>query len=304
MEIKTNRSREVQSERVVPPPDTARRRKKAIKNPGNSHRASRHFIAAIKTLGKLCAFLLTVLLMLSIFICAYTSDKLNLRDIKFYGCKELDPKQLEEIVRREFPANILRIDLHQLKKRLEEETWMRQVEIRRVLPSLLAIYVQERTPSVIIEMHGEMMVADRDGRMLDRLDTAKFGKMDVPVLRGVMGEDLEGYRLNQDENSARIRNALKMLSEIESGPPQDARDAKKISEVDISDLNNLKIMLVNDTAEVSLGSKDYLNRFHNLMGYYPELKSKNHDIASIDLRFEGQIVYRPKPQANQSKGKS
>jgi cell division septal protein FtsQ len=294
MEIKTNRSREVQSDRVVPPPDKARRRKKSIKNLSNGHIAGRRFISAIKTLGKVCAFFLTVLLMLSIFICAYTSDKFNLRDIQFYGCKELDPQKMEEIIRHEFPANILRIDLHQLKNRLEDETWARQVEIRRILPSLLAIYVQERIPSVILEMHGDLMVADSDGRMLDRIDT-RFGKLDVPVLRGVRGEDMEAYRLNQEENTARVRKALAMLSEIESELPQDV----KISEVDISDKNNLKIMLVNDTAEVYLGSKDYRQRFRNLIDYYPNLKSKNNDIASIDLRFDGQIVCRPR-SASQS----
>jgi cell division septal protein FtsQ len=291
MEIKTNRSREVQNDRVVPPPDKARRRKKSIKNSSNGHIAGRHFFSVIKTLGKLCAFLLLVSFMLSIFVYAYNSDKFSLRDIKFYGCKESDPKQLEEIIRRDFPSNLLRIDLRQLKKRLEEETWTRQVEIRRILPSLLAIHVQERTPSVILEMHGELMVADSDGRFLDRYDP-KFGKLDVPVFRGVMGEDMKGYRLNQEENAARIRNALTMLSEIGSELPQ---DVLKISEVDISDRNNVKIMLVNDTAEVYLGDKDYLKRFHTLMDYmgkYQELKSKNNDIASIDLRFDGQIVYR------------
>jgi cell division septal protein FtsQ len=298
MEMKTNRPREVQKDSVVPPPDKARRRKKSIQNLSNGHIASRRFISAIKTLGKLCAFLLIIFFMLSIFVYAYTSDKFSLRDIRFYGCKELDPKQLEEIIRHDFPANILRIDLRQLKKRLEEETWAQQVEIRRVLPSQLILYVQERIPSVILEMHGELMVADKEGRLLDRYDP-KFGKLDVPVFRGVMGEDMEGYRLYQEENAARIHNAVTMLSEIESTLPQEAR---KISEVDISDRNNLKIMLVNDTAEVFLGGKDYVKRFHTLMDYmgkYQELKSKNTDIASIDLRFEGQIVYRSK-SASQS----
>jgi cell division septal protein FtsQ len=294
MEIKTNRPKEVQTARIVPPPDKARRRKKAIKNLGNGHIAGRRFTSVLKALGKVCAFLLIVFFMLSIFVYAYTSDKYNLRNIKFYGCKELDPKHLEDIIRNGgFPPNILRIDLRQLGKRLEEETWTKQVEIRRVLPSQLIIYVQERVPSVILEMHGELMVADKDGIILDPYDP-KFGKLDVPVLRGVMGDNKEGYRLYQEENAARIRNAMAMLSEIESSMPQ---ETKKISEVDISDRNNLKIMLVDDTAEVYLGSKDYLKRFRTLMDYmgkYQELKSKNNDIASIDLRFDGQILYRPR----------
>jgi hypothetical protein len=63
----------------------------------------------------------------------------------------------------------------------------------------------------------------------------------------------------------------------------------------MSDRENLKIMLVDDTVEVYLGGKDYLKRFRTLMdrmGTYQELKSQNNDIASIDLRFENQIWYR------------
>jgi cell division septal protein FtsQ len=291
MDIKTNRSREVQKDRIIPPPDKARRRKKSIQNISNGHLGGWRFLPAMKTLGKFCAFLLIVLFMLFIFRGVYKSDKFNLQDIKFYGCKELDPGQLEEFVRCEFPVNVLHIDLPQLKEKLEKEPWVRQVEIQRILPSRMVIYVQERVPSVILELHGDLMVADQDGQMLDQYDP-RFGKLDVPVLRGVLGENREEYHQHQDENAARIRNALAVLSEIESELPEDAR---KISEVDISDQENLKLMLVNDTAEVNLGSKDHLKRFRALMDsmdQYQELKNENKDIALIDLRLDGRIRYQ------------
>jgi cell division protein FtsQ len=293
MEIKTNRSREGQSARIVPPPDRARHRRKATQKLGKGHIAGRRFVSALKILGKLGAFLLMAVFMLSVFVYAYTSEKFNLRNVRLYGCKELDPKQLEEIVRRDFPTNILRIDLRQLNNRLGKETWVKRVEIRRVLPSDLILYVQERTPSVILEMQGELMIADNDGTMLGRYDP-RFGKLDVPVFKGILGDDAESYRLYQEENAARIHQALIMLSEIESGSQEYAR---KISEVDISDPHNLKIMLVDDTTEVYLGEKDYLKRFRTLMSNlneYRKLKAQYNEFASIDLRFDGQIVYRPR----------
>ena len=297
MEIKTtNKPRE--EARIVPPPDTARHQhKKATNKLGKGQIAGRRLAAALKTLGKLGAFILLVAFMLSVFVYAYTSDQFNIRTIRFYGCKEANPKQLEQIVHRDFPANILRIDLRGLKNRLERERWVKRVEIRRVLPSDLIIYVQERSPSVILEFRSELMLADSDGIMLDRYDP-KYGHLDVPVFKGVLGEDADGYRLYQEENSARIREGLQMLSEIESGFP---RETRKISEVDISDPKNLKLMLVDDTAEVYLGEKDYLKRFRALMDnmkQYQELKDQYTEIESIDLRFPGNIIYRPRRGAN------
>jgi len=293
MEIKTSRAREIQSSKIVPPPDRARRRKKATQKLSKGHIAGRRVMSVLQILGRLGAFLLIGLFMLSIFVYAYTSERFNLRNITFYGCKELDPKDLTEIIRQDLPANILRIDLAQLKARLEQETWAKRVEIRRVLPSDLIVYVQERAPSVILEMHNELMMADRDGTMLGKYNS-RFGKLDVPVFKGVLGADAEDYRLYQEENAARINQALIMLSEIESGLPQATR---KISEVDISDRNDLRLLLVDDTAEIYIGNRDYLKRFSKFMNNlseYQKLKDQYNEIASIDLRFDGQIIYRPR----------
>ncbi len=294
MQIKTNRTRETVNTRVVPPPDRARpSQKKTNRKLTQNHMAGRRIFSVLKTLGKIGAFLLMVAFLLSVFVYAYTSEKFNLRQVTFHGCKELNPQELETIVRQDFPANILRIDLLKLKSRLEKETWAKQVEIRRILPSDLIIYVQERTPSAILELHSELMIADKDGILLGKYDP-RFGKLDVPVLKGILGEDAESYRLYQEENSARIQQAISMLAEIEAGLPQ---YTKQISEVDVSDRQNLKILLVDDTAEVYLGEKDYLKRFKSFIGNlseYEKLKLQYSEFASIDMRYEGQIVYRPR----------
>jgi cell division protein FtsQ len=304
MEIKTtSKPREATSARIVPPDSSRHAHKKATNKLGKGHIAGRRLFSALKTLGKLGAFMLLVFFLLSVFVYAYTSDKFNLRTVTIHGCKASSPRALESIVREGFPVNVLRINLHQLKARLEKQPWVKRVEIRRILPSDLIIYVQERTPSAILEFHNELMIADQDGIMLDRYDP-KYGKLDVPVFKGVMGEDADSYSLYQAENSERIRRGLQMLSEIEAGSP---RESKKISEVDISDPENLKVLLVDDTAEVFLGEKDYQKRFNALMEnmkQYQDLKNQFSEIESIDLRVEGNIIYRPRRTSAGNKTKT
>lgn len=297
MEIKTTRSRDALNTRAVPPPDKGNpARRKAARRLGKNQVNGRRFASTLKILGKIGTFLLILAFMLSVFVYAYTSEKFNLRNVTFYGCKELNQKELEEIIRRDFPANVLRIDLVQLKERLEKETWTESVEIRRVLPSDLIIYINERTPSVIFELQGDLMIADGDGIMLGRYDP-RFGKLDVPVFKGIQGEDTESYRLYKEGNAARIRKGLAMLSEIESGLPGATR---MISEVDVTQTENLKILLVDDTAEIYLGEKDYLRRFGTLMnnlGEYRKLKDQHGEFATIDMRFDNQIVYGRRPES-------
>lgn len=304
MEIKTNKSRDVRSPRVVPPPDKARPRKKASQKLGNGHAASHRMAAVLKFLGRFGTVVLLAAFMISVFVHAFSSDKFNLRNIRINGCKQLDAEQLREVIHREFPANLLQIDLQQVKQRLEKETWAKQVELRRILPSDLIIDITERIPTVTLEMNGELMVADEEGILLGKYDP-QLGKLDVPVFKGILGDEPETYQLYQEENAARIRQGMLMLSEIASGSPQ---YSKIISEVDISDRNNLKFLLVDDTAEVYIGNKNYLERFQKFVNNpneYQKLKTQYNQIDVIDLRFDHKIVYIPKQaQASAAIGKT
>ncbi len=291
MEIRINKQRETQSAKAATQPEQARRtRKKTAQKIGKAPIANRRLRATFKIFAKFSIVLLITFFLASIFVYAFTSERFRVHAVIFHGCKQTKPKQLESIIRKDFPTNILRIDLGRLKTRLEKEPWIRKVEIRRILPSDLILYIQERSPSAILEINGELMIADMEGALLDAYDP-QYGKLNTPVLKGFVGKDAAGYRQNYQENAARIRQALDMLSEIESGSPSYAGN---ISEIDISDPNNLKIFLVDDSAEIYLGEKDYLKRFQKLMdnlNTYQEVKSQNSDIASVDLRFAGKIVY-------------
>lgn len=302
MEINTNRPIEKRDLKPAPATEKSRYlRRKAPQKLRKSHIASHRMIALLKAVGQILTFLMIGAFLTFLSYYAYTSNQLDLRTITIYGCKHLDPHVLESVVRQNFPANVVRIDLEQLRTRLEQETWVRSVELHRVLPSDLILHIEERIPSVILEMDGELMLADDDGILLDRYDL-KYGKLDVPVFQGILGDDAEEYRIHQKENSDRIGIALKMLAELESGSPLYGQN---ISEVDISDKSNLKLLLVDDTAEVILGEKDYLKRFQTLMSnldQYRELKTQYDDIASVDLRFDGQILYRPRRPADVEHG--
>jgi cell division septal protein FtsQ len=291
MRISTNKSKRMQeTKRNSSAGRKAPARRKALQKIGKSRVTGRRILPSARMLGKLGGILLTAAVVLTICIYAYNSEKFHLNNIAIHGCKETDPTQLEAIVRENVPGNILKMDMDLLQKQIEQEQWIRRVEIRRVLPSSLVIYVRERIPSVILEMRGKLMIADDDGILLDAY-SPRYGKLDVPVFKGIVGKNVESYRQYQEENTSRIHHALDMVSEVESGSPD---YTKMISEVDISDRNNLKIMLVDNTAEIYLGKGDYLNRFRALLNSdeYQKFKSQNRNIPVVDLRFDDQIIFR------------
>lgn len=306
MEIKTGKTRsEVESPAVLVPPDRGRpaHKKTAQKLQRGRHIVAR-LVAALRVLAVVSILALVVVSGFAAYRYAYTNDLLRLRNVTVDGCRRCDPATVEAIVRQSFPNNLLRIDLNQLRSRLEQEPWIRKVEIRRVLPASLKIHVHERVPSVIAEIGGEMVLLDKEGIMLDRYDPSD-GKLDVPVFSGLRGDDAAAYKVLQEENSARVRLGVQVLTELAAGSPDLTR---ALSEIDLSDQGNVKVLLVDDTAEVFLGDRDFLKRFRMFMSnlaQYQDLKSQGKEIAAVDLRFDSQIVYHLRhPAAEQAAAKA
>ncbi len=291
MEIHT---RHDEREEKQPAPEKARYlRRKTVQKVKRTHWAGRILRRGFTILAAVAAIALAIGVAATMLSDAMSSGGFSLKTVTISGADHADVATLEAVIRRNFPANLLMMDLYQVRDRLEREPWVEWAEVRRVLPSEIVIQVRERVPAVIFELNGELMLADRTGILLDRYDS-KYGKLDMPVFKGLAGTDPADYRTRQKENSARIVLGQKMLQELEAGSPAFVRN---ISEVDLSDPADVKLLLVDDTAEILLGDRDFLKRFQRLMSnlaQYRELQAQYQEIASVDLRYDGQIIYRPR----------
>jgi cell division septal protein FtsQ len=303
MEIRTVNNLKTSSDAAVPvPPDRgAYLRRKSSQRLHKKQIASRRLMGILRVAARLAVLAAGITLLASGYWYTTSSGRFQVRQVTCAGCVHVQPAQLDAIIRREFPGNILQIDLQKLHDRLEKERWIKRVEIRRVLPGALVIYVEERTPAVIAELNGGLVLTDCDGILLDKYSD-RYGELDAPVFSGLLGDNAAEYADLQEENSSRIALGLQVLRELRSGSPDYTR---KISEIDLSDSSNVRILLVDDTAEVFLGDRDFLKRFRIFMAnmaQYEELKADNRDIASVDLRFEGKIIYHQRPHPASSVG--
>ncbi len=298
MEIKTARIvKHPERNEAVPFPEKSRYlRRKTTQKLRRSRGSARVLWSGFKLLGILVASGMAAAALIWLSMHAYSSDKFVLRSITFIGCRQANAQELEDIVRKTFPQHVLKLDLAAVRDRLEKEPWVLRAEIRRMLPADLLIYIHERSPAAIVEIAGELMVADAEGILLGKYEP-RHGKLDTPVFRGLLGDTAKEYRRQLEDNSERVRLGLKMLAELESGSSAFTRN---ISEVDLSDKTNVRLLLIDDTAEVSLGDRDFLKRYRAFIAnakQYEELKAQYSEIISVDLRYDGQIIYRPRQAA-------
>ena len=294
MEIRTRRDeRTAQEAAPAPPPDRSRYlRRKPAQKVRRSHLTARVLLRGLRLVARAAVAGAVIAGTVAVLVYAFSSERFALKEVNIIGCQRSDAAILESVVRSEFSGHLLKISLRDVRDRLERETWVRQADVRRVLPSALVVHVSERVPAVIFELNGQLMVADRDAVLLDHYNP-RYGKLDVPVFKGLAESDPSSAPALAGENKTRLKLGIKLLEELESGS---AALARNISEVDLSDLTNAKVLLVDDTAEIYLGDRDFLKRFGTFMANLPQyrdLKSQYQEIASVDMRYEGQIIYRP-----------
>ncbi len=90
---------------------------------------------------------------------------------------------------------------------------------------------------------------------------------------------------NPEKRGMRVRRMQRLMKEL--GPLAD-----KISEVDVSDLDNLKITEQVEGTAVSLllGDRNFSSRLRNFLDHYPDIHAKMPQASTFDLRLDDRIT--------------
>jgi cell division protein FtsQ len=114
-------------------------------------------------------------------------------------------------------------------------------------------------------------------------------KYSFPVILGMNpGEPLS-------TRAPRMKAYAEMVRELDAGG---ARYSQDLSEVDLSDLEDVKVR-VNDPAGdvlVHLGSSDYLRRYKIYVTHAQGWRQQFQKLESVDLRYDNQIIVNPEIQ--------
>lgn len=90
----------------------------------------------------------------------------------------------------------------------------------------------------------------------------------------------------------RMKAYNQLVEDLDSGG---ARYSQDLSEVDLSDLENLKVR-VNDPhgdVLVELGSSDYLKRYKTFVSHVQEWRQQFQKLESVNLRYDNQVIVNP-----------
>jgi len=111
-------------------------------------------------------------------------------------------------------------------------------------------------------------------------------KYSFPVIAGMnAGEPLS-------TRAARMKNYNALVRELDSSG---ARYSQELSEVDLSDPEDVKVLAADANGEVlvHLGSGNYLQRYRTYVTHVQQWRQQFDKLESVDLRYDGQIIVNP-----------
>jgi len=179
--------------------------------------------------------------------------------------------------------NIFRLGLEEKRKQIESLPWVSSAILIRAYPHCLVVRVVERTPVAWANIGGQVRLIDSEGVFLDKPDGGNF---DFAVLTGMDTVDQPAER--------RFRVALyqEFSRQVQ---PEMFPSGWLVSEVDVSDVDDLKALLVlgRESIRVHFGHKEFRERLHTFLTLLPEVHKAQTRVDSIDLRYRNQVVVSP-----------
>src|SRR5271165_1637039 len=207
-------------------------------------------------------------------------------NIEIDGMQNVTKAQIMEVMGADIGRNIFFVPLTQQKAQLEQIPWVESASVMRFVPNRLKVEIYERTPVAFARVGPRMSLIDAGGTLMELSPKHKYS---FPVILGMNpGEPLS-------TRAPRMKAYSEMVRELDSAG---ARYSQDLSEVDLSDLEDVKVR-VNDPAGdvlVHLGSSDYLRRYKIYVSHAQGWRQQFQKLESVDLRYDNQIIVNPDMQ--------
>lgn len=214
-----------------------------------------------------------------------TAPQFNLTIHEVSGLRHLSETVVMEQLAPLLGQNIFRANYDERIRALKQIPWVQSVSFQRFWPNRVSVLITERVPVGFALINGTVTLIDGEGVALSTVgDTQPH--FDFPVMRGLVSENTtDDHKINQ----VRIQRYMQLLKALDSEQGEYSRD---LSEVDVSDPEDVRVLLIEDPVLIHLGRENFLARFKLYLANIKKLKQDFPDIDSADLRYKDQIIIK------------
>jgi cell division protein FtsQ len=200
----------------------------------------------------------------------------DIGEIQIAGAAHASRAQIERVFAIDLGRSVYLLPLSERREALRSVDWVKDASIARLWPNRVVVSVQERKPVAFVTLApSRFALIDDDGVILPTASD----RYTLPVLIGVRPSDALAERRD------RVHRMLRLTAEL-------GEHARNISEIDVSDRDDLKVTAPADGHIVTLllGDRDYALRYQNFLNHFSEIKRRLPNAATLDLRLDDRIT--------------
>ena len=209
-------------------------------------------------------------------------------NIDVTGNENVTKAQIMEVMGSDIGRNIFFVPLAQQKTQLEQIPWVESASVMRFVPNRLQVEIHERTPVAFARVGPRIFLIDAGGTLMELPQKHKYS---FPVILGMNpGEPLS-------TRVPRMKAYNDLVQQLDSGGAHYSQD---LSEVDLSDLDNLKVRVNDPQGDVlvELGSSEFFKRYKTYVSHVQEWRQQFQKLESVNLRYDNQVIVNPEMEGN------
>ena len=209
-------------------------------------------------------------------------DKLDIQNVEIVSRMPEIKEEIHEFLEGKRLGNILLLDIGLLQEKLTAHRWIKEVRVRKILPSTLKIEIKERIPTALLKQ-GHIYMIDEEGVFLEKIEQGE--KVNLPLLI-----DSNQFQKDYEEKLNLAWECLRSLS---------ASEKEQLGVLDLSEYENVVIQLKENQTKLIMGHDRFqekirlYNRFQTRLEKYGALEY-------IDLRIHDRLYIKPKSPFLQS----
>jgi len=213
-------------------------------------------------------------------------------NIQTSGLGEVTRSDILPVFGEDVGRNIFFVPLNERRKQLEKIPWIEKATVMRVLPDQLRISVVERTPVALVRHGQQIGLVDANGVLLS-MSASSMSKhhYSFPVVTGIdPGDPLVSRK-------ARMAVYGRLIGELDS---TGQHLSQQISEIDLTDPEDARVVFMPEQGSDILahfGDDQFLARYQRYKAHIAEWRQQYPHLASVDLRYEQQVVLEMTPGA-------
>lgn len=212
------------------------------------------------------------------------AETLRIDTITVAGNRHLSSGEVAALLAPLHGASIVTADLERHRGRLLASSWIRAATLRRVLPSTIAVTIEERRPVGLARIAARLYLLDDAGTIITEHGPALAG-LDLPIVDGLALRDGAAGAVDR----ARTRLAARLIAALDVRPDLSGR----VSQIDVADAHDAVVLLADDPTLLHLGDERFVERLDRYLELAPALRDQARELDYADLRFDRRVYVRP-----------